>query len=72
MAKMSTGDASSVTMQQLIDAGLNAFALTLLLESYSPSGRPTPPPIDFVFRGVRVRLEPHVENPPDSKSGGMS
>lgn len=59
MAKMSTPQVSSASMQQMIDAGLNAFALVLLLESYAPADRPGPPPaLDFVFRGVRVRLDP--------------
>lgn len=59
MAKMCTEDASNVTLQQLLDADLNGFALVCLVESYAPGDRRTlPPPVDFVVRGVRVRLAP--------------
>jgi len=70
MAKMSKPDVSSVSMQEMIDAGLNAFALTLLVESYASPNRPELPPLDFVFRGVRVRLEPFQEpSSADAPSG---
>lgn len=51
-----------VTMQQIIDAGLNAFGLQLFAESVAgKDDAKTFTPFSFVFRGVKITLEPHGE-----------
>jgi hypothetical protein len=48
----------TVSMQQLFDAGLNAFGLQLFMESIANmKDFKTFSPLSFVFRGVRVTLE---------------
>jgi hypothetical protein len=58
MAKVETQDVSNVSMQELHDAGLNPFAVQLLVESYAKTA--TPPPITFVWRGVVISLSAYV------------
>lgn len=49
----------TVDMQQLLDAGLNAFALQLFIESIANKKDAKDfQPLIFVFRGIRVTLEP--------------
>lgn len=43
-----------VPSQVILDAGLNVFALQLLVESYTD--HPTPIPISFPYRGVNISL----------------
>jgi len=52
----------SVSLQQLSDAGINPFAMQLLIESYTnrPEGRMTP--LDFDICGVHVRIETLTEH----------
>ena len=40
--------------QVLLDAGLNVFALQLLVESYTD--HPNPIPVSFPFKGVNITL----------------
>lgn len=48
-----------VTMQQLIDAGLNAFGLQLFAESVAGKDNATTfKPFTFKFRNIRITLEP--------------
>lgn len=48
-----------VTMQQLIDAGLNAFALQLFVESIADKkDAATFFPFSFNFRRIKITLEP--------------
>lgn len=47
--------APPVTLQKLLDVGLNAFAVQLLVESYRKHSRPIP--VSFELSGVRVSLE---------------
>ena len=44
-----------VPSQIILDAGLNVFALQLLVESYTDL--PNPEPISFPYRGVIISLE---------------
>ena len=44
-----------VPSQVILDAGLNVFALMLLVESYTD--HPNPEPISFPYRGVIISLE---------------
>lgn len=49
----------TVTMQQLIDTGLNAFGLQLFIESIADHhDAKTFKPITIVFRGIRIMFEP--------------
>lgn len=61
LAKLLTkhaGAVATVGMQDLINAGLNAFGLQLFVESIATmKDAKTFSPISFVFRGVRVTLE---------------
>lgn len=51
-----------VSMQQIIDAGLNAFALQLFAESVAgKNNAKTFTPFSFIYRGVKITLEPHGE-----------
>ncbi len=51
-----------VTMQHLIDAGLNAFALQLFVESIAnKKDAATFTAIAFRFRGIRFTMEPDGE-----------
>jgi hypothetical protein len=51
-----------VTMQHIIDAGLNAFGLQLFVESVAGKmDAKTFEPFAFKFRGVKVTLEPDGE-----------
>jgi hypothetical protein len=51
-----------VSMQQLIDAGLNAFALQLFAESVAgKDGAKTFTPFSFIFRNIKITLEPNGE-----------
>jgi len=43
-----------VPSQIILDAGLNVFALQLLVESYTD--HPNPEPISFPYRGVNIAL----------------
>ncbi len=43
-----------VPSQVILDAGLNVFALQLLVESYT--GHPSPEPVSFPYRGVNISL----------------
>jgi hypothetical protein len=58
MAKVATEEVSNVTMQEMMDAGLNPFAIQLLVESYARTA--TPPPLTFVWRGVVVSLKAYA------------
>jgi hypothetical protein len=66
MAKTVTPNVSNVTMQDLINGGINAWAIELLVESYaSPKRLETVGALtmlSFVFRGVHIVLSP-VELP---------
>jgi hypothetical protein len=49
----------TVTMQDLIDAGLNAFGLQLFAESVAgKTDAKTFTPFAFIFRNIKVTLEP--------------
>lgn len=51
-----------VTMQMLIDAGLNAFGLQLFVESIAKmKDAKTFTPITFRFRGLRITMQPDGE-----------
>ena len=51
-----------VTMQDLIDAGLNAFGLQLFVESIANKGDAKSfRPLRFRFRGIKITLEPDGE-----------
>jgi len=43
-----------IPSQIILDAGLNVFALMLLVESYTDL--PNPEPISFPYRGVNISL----------------
>ena len=43
-----------MSSQIILDAGLNVFALQLLVESYTDL--PNPEPISFPYRGVNISL----------------
>jgi hypothetical protein len=49
-----------VTIQGLLDAGLNAFGLQLFIESVAKRNRAAAfKPIKFSYLGVMVTIEPH-------------
>jgi hypothetical protein len=55
-----------VTMQHLINAGLNAFGLQLFVESIANmKDAQTFKPITFKFRGIKMTMEP--EGPIDTR-----
>jgi hypothetical protein len=57
-----------VTMQDLIDAGLNAFALQLFMESIAErAGADKFDPIRFSFRGILVTLARDPDRPFDGR-----
>jgi hypothetical protein len=43
--------------QAIIDAGLNVFALQLLLESFTEIAGGNTEPVEFTYLGVNVRLQ---------------
>ena len=48
-----------LTGQQLLDAGLNVFGLQLFLESIaSKKDATTFDPISFIYRGIKITIEP--------------
>lgn len=52
----------TITMQQLIDAGFNAFGLQLFAESVAgKTDAKTFTPFAFKFRNIKVTLEPDGE-----------
>jgi hypothetical protein len=58
----------TVTMQHLVDAGLNAFGLQLFVESVAgKTGAKTFKPFTFVFKGVRVTLQPESGQEVDTR-----
>jgi hypothetical protein len=51
-----------VSMQQLIDAGLNAFGLQLFIESIAnKTDAKDFQPLSFKFRGIKITMEPDGE-----------
>jgi len=49
-----------VTMQMLIDAGLNAFGLQLFAESVAgKTDAHTFRPFTFIYKNIRITMEPH-------------
>ena len=64
MARVITPEISNVSLQDMHDGGINPYAVQLLVESFaSPKRNPdgaTPPPIDFVWRGVRIQMSVYV------------
>jgi hypothetical protein len=51
-----------VSMQQILDAGLNAFDLQLFAESVAgKTGATTFEPFSFKFRNIKITLEPDGE-----------
>jgi hypothetical protein len=56
---MSESRIPTVGMQQLLDIGLNAFGLQLFVESIANKKDAKEfKPISFIFRGIRVTLQP--------------
>ena len=61
-ADESVTEIGEVTMQQIIDVGLNAFGLQLFVESVAgKSDAKTFNPFSFKYKGVRVTLQPDGE-----------
>jgi hypothetical protein len=61
-AALPASDIPDVTMQQLINAGLNAFGLQLFAESVAgAAGSHTFRPFTFRFRNIRITLAPDGE-----------
>ena len=57
-----------VTMQQLLDSGLNAFGLQLFVESVADKkDAETFKPFTFSYKGILVTLAPNPERPIDGK-----
>jgi hypothetical protein len=51
-----------VTLQELLNHGLNGFAVLLLIESIERHpGKPLLKPLRFQFRGFKFTIEPHPE-----------
>ena len=56
---MSEQKIPEVTLQQIIDVGLNAFGLQLFVESIAgKNDAKTFDPFSFIYKGVKVTLEP--------------
>ncbi len=47
--------------QAILDAGLNVFALQLLLESFTDLAGKQTAPLDFIYLGVKVTLQIHED-----------
>jgi hypothetical protein len=61
-AALPASDIPDVTMQQLIEAGLNAFGLQLFVESVAgKNDSHTFTPFSFRYRGIKVTLAPDGE-----------
>jgi hypothetical protein len=43
--------------QTILDAGLNVFALDLIAESFTALAGKDATPVEFTYRGVRIRLQ---------------
>ena len=43
--------------QVILDAGINVFALQLLIESFTHVAHGETKPVEFTYRGVKVRLQ---------------
>ena len=62
MTDLASKPVPEVTMQQIIDAGLNAFGLQLFAESVAgKNNAKTFDPFSFKFRGIKITLEPDGE-----------
>ena len=48
---------AGVPGQVILDAGLNVFALELLVESFTQLAGEDTKPVEFPFRGVKVSLQ---------------
>lgn len=55
--------------QMILDAGLNVFALQLLLESFTKLAHGKTQPLKFTYLGVDVRLQINKEAKQNSKAG---
>jgi hypothetical protein len=71
LAKLLTkhaGSVATVSMQNLLDAGLNAFGLQLFVESIANKKEAKDfKPLSFVFRGIRITLEPEPGEDVDTR-----
>jgi hypothetical protein len=62
------GKVVPVTLQQLIDVGLNGFGLQLFVESVAAKkDANTFEPIRFSYKGILVTLEPDPDRPIDGR-----
>ena len=43
--------------QVILDAGLNVFALDLLVESFTQAAGASAKPVEFTYKGVSIRLQ---------------
>ena len=43
--------------QQILDAGLNVFALQLLIESFTDLAGSDTTPLEFKFQGINIKLQ---------------
>ena len=48
---------TGIQSQKLLDAGINVFALDLLVESFSDLAGKATAPIEFTYKGVSIRLQ---------------
>ena len=52
---------NGIPAQAILDSGMNVFGLELFIESYTDRPDDKIIPLDFVFRGIRIRLEKAAE-----------
>jgi hypothetical protein len=58
LEKQASSEIAHVTMQQLIDAGFNAFGLQLFCESFADRAKGDQfRPFTFIFRGLKFTVE---------------
>ena len=57
--------ANGIPSQVLLDAGLNVFALDLLIESFTDIAENKMTPLEFKYKGINVSLAVASEKPLD-------
>ena len=63
-----TQEPRECTLQELLNHGLNGFAVLLLIESIERHpGKPLLKPLRFQFRGFKFTIEPHPDFLVDQK-----
>jgi hypothetical protein len=46
-----------LSSQTILNAGLNVFALDLIIESFSQLASKDTTPVEFTYKGIKIRLQ---------------